>query len=112
MEEVGADAVSDRGDGFAAVSAGVYVGALRPRAIGTGHATGFSDLGHFGARGEERGQAFARISHQWCAVGGVLRGNVQLDGAHVDVVVGAVVRRVGHRGRVTGRGLAIPACTV
>jgi len=39
-------------------------------------------------------------------VGGVLRRDVQLDSLYVDLVVGAVARQVGHRGRVTGRHLA------
>jgi hypothetical protein len=35
--EVGTDTVGDRGDDFAAVAAGVYVGAQRPGACGHGH---------------------------------------------------------------------------
>ncbi|GGN15752.1 hypothetical protein GCM10011578_043900 [Streptomyces fuscichromogenes] len=47
-----------------------------------------------------------------CGVDGVLGGDVQLGGVHGDLVVDAVARQFGHRGRVTGRGWRMPAYTV
>ncbi|MCL8013989.1 hypothetical protein [Streptomyces sp. AS02] len=63
-EEVDADAVGDRGDDFAAVSAGVYVAAQRLSAMRHRDQSrdGFSDLGPIGVRQDERRQTLARSS--------------------------------------------------
>ena len=64
VEKVGAEAVGDRTEDFAAVPAGVHVGAQPPSAVrhrDQAH-DGFSGLGLIGVRRDERRRALAQVA--------------------------------------------------